>query len=236
VKAEGRALLLRRKGRNDVTRLRIAVLCLVALGGVNRASAAPVTLELTGVLNAPPRFNAAFAPPYDVFLRMSFDSPPPPVSVEGQPPYYGGYVFPVTLEGSVGGVTFAPFRNASWTQIHEHDGDGLAHVVFEIDFIDPTSFRVEGGYMRAMLLYFNFAPGGFPLNAPFPSQFPVDALTSTSGEMHFGPPFWHPAGQPITAGSSSVTFTSVREVPEPATWLLLALGLLASHRLPVRRG
>ena len=221
-----------------MTRLRIAVLCLVALGGVNRASAAPVTLELTGVLNAPPSYNAAFTPPYDVFLRMSFDSPPPPVSVDGQPPYYGGYVFPVTLEGSVGGVTFAPFRNASWTQIHEHNNQ--PHVVFEIDFIDPTSFRVEGGYMRAMLLYFNFAPGGFPLNAPFPSQFPVDALTSTSGEMHFGPPFGHPAGQPITAGSSSVTFTSVREVPEPSSLLLLGAGLAAStmvrrRRVPVNR-
>jgi hypothetical protein len=234
VKAEGRALLLRRKGRNDVTRLRIAVLCLVALGGVNRASAAPVTLELTGVLNAPPSYNAAFTPPYDVFLRMSFDSPPPPVSVDGQPPYYGAYVFPVTLEGSVGGVTFAPFRNASWTHIYTYDNQ--PSVVFEIDFIDPTSFTVQGGYMRAMLLYFNFAPGGFPLNAPFPSQFPVDALTSTSADMYFGPPFGHPVGQPITAGTASVTFTSVREVPEPSTLLLLALGLLASGRLSVRRG
>jgi hypothetical protein len=211
------------------------MMCLVVLGTASRLSAAPITLELTGALNAPPAANAAFAPPYDVFLRVSFDSPAPLVPEPGQPQRYDSYVFPVTLEGSVGGVSFAPFRNASWTQLR--DRDGQTHITFEMDFMEVTSFPVEGGYLRAMFLFFDFAPGGFPLDGPFPSQFPVDALTAATGELWFSPPNGpREPGQPVTAGGSSMTFSNVRQVPEPSTLLLVATGLAASTIARRRRG
>jgi hypothetical protein len=196
------------------------------LAGVSPAAADAISLRLAGEFT-PPSWSGSMFLDGKIDLLFTFDMP----VAEGDPdnPYrYLSYVEPATVQGQIGGRTLAETLTASWIQLQS--GAAGTHLTFEMDRHlgggSPFNLPVlENRRLEWMFFAFDFAPGAFPVDRPFPGILPLDSLTSADASFFFYPE----RGSGATPGGFSAPLSSVSQIPEPSTALMLATGLLAAH-------
>ena len=117
---------------------------------------------------------------------------------------------------------------ASWIQLSS--GATGTRVSFEMDRhlpgASPFDYPVlDHRRLEYMLFAFDFAPGALPVDRAFPTIMPLDSLTNTYAQFYFFPE----PGSGATPVNVETTLSSVSQIPEPSTALLLATGLLMAH-------
>jgi hypothetical protein len=195
------------------------------LAGVSPAAADTISLRLAGDFT-PPSWSGSMFLDSKIDLLFTFDVP----IAEGDPdnPYrYLSYIEPATVKGQIGGRELDT-RAAPWIQLNA--GPGGTHVAFEMDHhlggAPPFNYPVvDHRRLEYILFSFDFAPGAFPVDRAFPAIMPLDSLTSTYGQFYFFPE----PGSGTTPVNLETNFSSVSQIPEPSTALLLATGLLVAH-------
>jgi hypothetical protein len=226
-----------------VRRALITLLALVCLTlSSRRADAEWISYEASGRIgqcssgsscsSTLPTWSPAHIPGNDeIVVRWTWNTPDYPPHFTTETSAFYSYV-PVYIEAFVGGITIFPqLRYAGWATVTAGDDEvNRQYVLIEQAHPEAPGYPSDAGggrWLSLMYLNMQFEPGAFE-STEFHPEVPLDQLLSA----RIG--FWF--SNRDGALGYEADLTDIRQVPEPGTWMLLALGLLASHRLPVRRG